>query len=65
MDGFTNLILKGREELDLRDQAAVEDFFMKERPEFVFLQLPRLEVLWPIVLTGQILYTRTFRFRTT
>lgn len=37
MDGFTNLILKGREELDLRDQAAVEDFFMKERPEFVFL----------------------------
>lgn len=35
--GFTNLILRTREELDLRDQAAVERFFEAERPEYVFL----------------------------
>jgi GDP-L-fucose synthase len=36
-DGFTNLIFRTREELDLRNQAAVERFFAAERPEYVFL----------------------------
>ena len=36
-EGFENLILRTREELDLTDQAAVEQFFAEERPEFVFL----------------------------
>jgi len=35
--GFKNLILKNRKELDLRDQASVNNFFEKERPEYVFL----------------------------
>jgi GDP-L-fucose synthase len=35
--GFTNLLYKTSEELDLRNQAAVEDFFAKEKPKFVFL----------------------------
>ncbi len=35
--GFSNLILKTRAELDLRNQAAVERFFETERPAFVFL----------------------------
>jgi GDP-L-fucose synthase len=35
--GFTNLILKPREELDLTVQPAVEAFFKKEQPEYVFL----------------------------
>jgi len=34
-DGYTNLVLKTRTELDLSDQAAVRDFFMNERPEYV------------------------------
>lgn len=35
--GYNNLVLKSREELDLTDQKAVEDFFTKEKPEYVFL----------------------------
>ena len=36
-EGFDNLILRTRQELDLTDQAAVDAFFADERPEFVFL----------------------------
>jgi GDP-L-fucose synthase len=35
--GYSNLILKTSSELDLRDQAAVNAFFEKERPDYVFL----------------------------
>lgn len=35
--GFTNLIGKTRNELDLLNTQAVNEFFEKERPEFVFL----------------------------
>lgn len=36
-DGFTNLILRTREEIDLTDQQAVAEFFAQEKPEYVFL----------------------------
>ena len=36
-DGFNNLILKTHAELDLLDQKAVNDFFEREKPEYVFL----------------------------
>lgn len=36
-EGFGNLLLKTRDELDLRDQHAVHDFFKKEKPDHVFL----------------------------
>mgnify|MGYP001565300379 CR=1 FL=1 len=35
--GYDNLILKTRQELDLLDQTAVKNFFEKEKPEYVFL----------------------------
>ncbi|MCQ2593796.1 MAG: GDP-L-fucose synthase [Treponemataceae bacterium] len=35
--GFTNIIGKSSKELDLRNQAAVADFFAAEKPEYVFL----------------------------
>lgn len=35
--GYKNLILKTRQELDLLNQQAVADFFQKEKPEYVFL----------------------------
>jgi GDP-L-fucose synthase len=35
--GFSNFVLKPSEELDLRDQQQVAAFFMKEKPEYVFL----------------------------
>lgn len=36
-EGYTNLLLRTRTELDLRNQAAVEAFFREEQPEYVFL----------------------------
>ena len=35
--GYTNLITRSHAELDLTNQAAVRDFFAKEKPDFVFL----------------------------
>ena len=36
-EGFENLIVRTSAEMDLRNQAAVADFFLKERPDYVFL----------------------------
>ena len=36
-DGYSNIITKNHNELDLINQAAVVDFFAKEKPEYVFL----------------------------
>jgi len=41
-DGFSNLVLRDRHQLDLRDQAATSNFFSSERPEFVFLAAARV-----------------------
>ena len=35
--GYSNLLLRGSKELDLRDAAAVERFFADTKPEYVFL----------------------------
>jgi GDP-L-fucose synthase len=35
--GFTNIITRTHSELDLQNQTEVEDFFKKEKPEYVFL----------------------------
>jgi GDP-L-fucose synthase len=37
VDGFLNLILKERSELNLLDEKAVESFFETEKPDYVFL----------------------------
>lgn len=37
MDGFTNLIGKTKDELDLINQSAVEEFFAVEKPDYVVL----------------------------
>ena len=36
-EGFSNLITRTSQELDLIDQAIANDFFDKEKPEYVFL----------------------------
>jgi len=41
-NGFTNLILKTRQELDLLDQHAVLNFFSQEKPEYVFLSAAKV-----------------------
>jgi GDP-L-fucose synthase len=35
--GYTNFVLKTSEELDLRNQQQVQDFFSSEKPDYVFL----------------------------
>jgi GDP-L-fucose synthase len=40
--GYPNLLLKTYEEIDLTRQQDVEDFFMDEKPEFVFLSAARV-----------------------
>ncbi|CAN0617639.1 GDP-L-fucose synthase [Burkholderia multivorans] len=40
--GFTNLLLRSHDELDLCDQRAVADFFAETRPDYVFLAAARV-----------------------
>src|SRR5450432_3203831 len=41
-EGFKNLVYKTSDELDLRSQHAVHDFFEKEKPDYVFLAAARV-----------------------
>jgi GDP-L-fucose synthase len=41
-DGFKNLVLKTSDELDLRNQDAVQSFFQNEKPDYVFLAAARV-----------------------
>ncbi len=36
-EGYTNLVIRSSQELDLRNQQAVADFFADEKPDYVFL----------------------------
>lgn len=41
-DGFTNIITKTSKELDLRNQQAVNDFFLAEKPDYVFMSAAKV-----------------------
>ncbi len=41
-EGYKNLILKTSSELDLRNQAAVAEFFDREKPEYIFLSAAKV-----------------------
>jgi GDP-L-fucose synthase len=41
-EGYSNLLLRSKSELDLRNQAAVEQFFATQRPQFVFMAAARV-----------------------
>lgn len=49
--GFNNIITRTSTELDLRNQSAVESFFLTEKPEYVFLSAAKV---------GGILANKTF-----
>src|SRR5262245_9047470 len=51
-NGYTNLLFKTSEELDLRDGSAVEKFFVANKPEYVFLAAAKV---------GGIVANNTFR----
>jgi GDP-L-fucose synthase len=44
--GFTNLLLRPRAELDLCDTAAVRAFYEKHRPDYVFVAAARVGGIW-------------------
>lgn len=44
--GYTNILEKTSEELDLRNQAEVENFFRNERPEYVLLAASKVGGIW-------------------
>jgi len=45
-EGFSNLLLPGFEQLDLRDQTAVNDWFRAHRPRLVFLVAGTVGGIW-------------------
>src|SRR5690606_34943809 len=51
-DGFKNILTRTSQELDLRDQHAVADFFYTAKPEYVFLAAAKV---------GGILANNTYR----
>ena len=51
MEWYEHLILRSRQELDLRDQSAVSDFFQREQPQYVFLCAAK--VGWVVVHANQ------------
>lgn len=44
--GFRNIIVKTSNELDLRNQKEVQDFFNLEKPQYVFLAAARVGGIW-------------------
>ena len=40
--GFDNILMRSSKELDLRNQQAVEDFFVTQKPEYVFLSAAKV-----------------------
>lgn len=42
LSGYNNIIVKSHSALDLTSQAAVEEFFLSQKPEYVFLAAARV-----------------------
>jgi GDP-L-fucose synthase len=56
-DGFLNLLFRNSDELDLRNQQAVNDFFEQEKPAYVFLAAARVGgILANKTMRGEFLY---------
>ena len=51
-EGFENFVFRTSDEIDLRDQRGVADFFLKEKPDYVFLAAAKV---------GGILANNTYR----
>src|SRR5258707_6853238 len=56
-EGFTNFLTRTSSELDLKNQAAVQDFFEKERPDYVFLAAANVDgIMANNIYRGEFLY---------
>ncbi len=45
-NGYSNLLLRTHQELDLLDQAATQDFFEREKPAYVLLAAAKVGGIW-------------------
>jgi GDP-L-fucose synthase len=56
-EGFTNLVFRTSAELDLKHQASVQQFFEKERPDYVFLAAAKVGgIMANNIYRGEFLY---------
>jgi len=56
-EGFNNLVTRTSSELDLKNQAAVQAFFEKERPDYVFLAAAKVGgIMANNIYRGEFLY---------
>ncbi|HMI63308.1 MAG TPA: GDP-L-fucose synthase [Puia sp.] len=56
-EGFTNFLTRTSSELDLKNQAAVQAFFEKERPDYVFLAAAKVGgIMANNIYRGEFLY---------
>lgn len=44
--GYSNIIMRSAQELDLRNQSAVQQFFAQEKPDYVFLAAAKVGGIW-------------------
>jgi len=55
--GYSNFLLRSSDELDLRSQSAVADFFAAERPDYVFLAAAKVGgIIANNIYRGQFIY---------
>lgn len=55
--GYSNFVLRTSKELDLRNQQAVNDFFQKEKPDYVFLSAAKVGgIVANNTLRGEFIY---------
>lgn len=55
-EGFENIITRSSSELDLRNQQAVERFFVEDKPAYVFLAAAKVGVSGLIIRIGENFY---------
>jgi GDP-L-fucose synthase len=56
-EGYTNLVLRSKSELDLRHQGAVKNFFLHEKPDYVFLAAAKVGgINWNWTNPGEFIY---------
>ena len=63
--GWNKLLLRTSSELDLRDEAATEAFFAREKPQYVFLAAAKVSASSPTRAIRSSSCRRTWRSRTT
>lgn len=57
--GYLNLLLSSHAELDLTDRSAVDAFFSREQPEYVFLAAAKVGEFWRMTHIQRTLFART------